>query len=155
MPYRKLGEILLAKKIITDAQLNQALAEQRLSKDFLGRLLVKHGWITEQTLLRVLSEQSGIPLVSLKEHYIDWSMTCKYTALVASERKFIPIKEEDEYVTIAIYNPLDVALVAKIDAYVKPKKIKLVLASQDEVEDFVGQCERRAKSSLKNLIDGE
>ncbi len=153
MSVRKLGEILVQHKLITGTQLVQALEEQRGTKDFLGALLVKKGWVTEDALMRVLSEQSGIALVSVKDIYVNWRVSCRFSGLVSHERKFFPFKEDDYSVTVAISNPLDVASIEKLENYVAPKKIKLVLVFPSELEDLIRQCDQRSKSALRNLID--
>ena len=69
-----LGEIFVGKKLITSDQLKMALAEQSLTKEFLGRILLKYKWINEKDLLVTLSEQFNLPLVDLKGQYIDWKI---------------------------------------------------------------------------------
>ncbi len=54
----RLGRILVNRGYITDAQLQQALEEQRLSGDKLGTVLVHAGWITERELHRTLRHQN-------------------------------------------------------------------------------------------------
>lgn len=54
----RLGRILVNRGYITDAQLQQALEEQRLSGDKLGEVLVHAGWLTERELHRTLRHQN-------------------------------------------------------------------------------------------------
>ncbi|MBC7705703.1 MAG: type II/IV secretion system protein [Rhodoferax sp.] len=59
-----LGQLLLAKGLITSADLEKALAAQPASQLRLGRLLVRLGAISEDTLLPVLAEQLALGLLS-------------------------------------------------------------------------------------------
>jgi MSHA biogenesis protein MshE len=145
----------MRRHLITESQLAEALAEQVLKRDFLGVILVRKGWLTQDMLLRVLSEQSGIPVVSLKQMYIDWSVCRRFIGMIESEKKFFPVSETDDVVTVAIANPLDVAVTTKVDEYVRPKKIKLVLVSQAELEDVLREAKERSKNFLKSLLDKE
>lgn len=52
-----LGEELVSKKLITKEQLNTALEKQKLTKDKLGKLLIKLGIINEEVLRDFLSER--------------------------------------------------------------------------------------------------
>lgn len=59
-----LGQLLLARNLITPADLEKALATQAANPMRLGRLLVRLGAISEDTLLPVLAEQLGLGLLS-------------------------------------------------------------------------------------------
>ncbi|TBW59010.1 pilus assembly protein PilB [Marinobacter halodurans] len=53
----RLGRLLVNRGHISEAQLEQALAEQRTSGVLLGELLVASGWVTERELSRALRQQ--------------------------------------------------------------------------------------------------
>ena len=59
-----LGQLLLARSLITSADLEKALASQPASQLRLGRLLIRLGAISEDTLLPVLAEHLGLGLLS-------------------------------------------------------------------------------------------
>ena len=63
-----LGQLLLSRNLITPADLEKALATQPASQLRLGKLLVRLGSISEDTLLPVLAEQLGLGLLS--EEYL-------------------------------------------------------------------------------------
>ncbi|HLB02429.1 MAG TPA: F0F1 ATP synthase subunit beta [Nitrospiria bacterium] len=54
---RRLGELLVEQKQLTEEQIEQALARQEITGEPLGAVLVQMGFITESNLVRVLSEQ--------------------------------------------------------------------------------------------------
>lgn len=53
----KIGEILLRRKLISQAQLDQAMDIQASCRQKLGELLIFQGWIQEDDLETALSEQ--------------------------------------------------------------------------------------------------
>jgi hypothetical protein len=61
-PWRQLGELLVAEELLTDDELEQALAEQATSGRLLGQILVANGYLSAFSLARVLSEQHGVQL---------------------------------------------------------------------------------------------
>jgi hypothetical protein len=65
-PWRQLGELLVAEELLTEDELEQALAEQAKSGRLLGQILVSNSYLSAFSLARVLSEQHGVRL-SLKE----------------------------------------------------------------------------------------
>ena len=61
-PWRPLGLLLVAKGLVTEAQLELALAEQRRSGRLLGQILVGSGYVTGLALAQALTEQHGVEL---------------------------------------------------------------------------------------------
>jgi len=62
--FQKIGDILVHEGKISDSQLNSALAEQKVSKEKLGTVLLDQGLITEDDLIKVYSMQLGYDLAS-------------------------------------------------------------------------------------------
>ncbi len=153
MPQRRLGEILLARHLITARELDECLIEQARTKEFFGQILVRRGIIREKDLMGALSEQSGLPLVNLREVYVDWELALTYVTCILSDKKFLPIRQDDLSVTVAISNPLDVASVSSIEAFVRPKKLKMVLANASDLKMLIDECEKRHKTKLRILFD--
>ena len=61
----RIGDLLVEQKMISEAQLQQALAEQKKSGRKLGRVLVESGFVDEDKLLQLLSDQLDMPYVNL------------------------------------------------------------------------------------------
>ena len=66
-PWRQLGELLVAEELLTEDELEQALAEQANSGRLLGQILVGNGYLSAFSLARVLSEQHGVQLQARQE----------------------------------------------------------------------------------------
>ncbi len=66
-PLPRLGDILVKKNLITAEQLEQALKRHQESGEFLGSVLVQMGVISEEQLLRLLSEQIDRSLMEVKD----------------------------------------------------------------------------------------
>lgn len=66
MPRRVLlGELLIQAKVITQEQLAEVLASPREPGKKIGQLLIERGWLTEAQLTQTLSLQLSVPWVSL------------------------------------------------------------------------------------------
>ena len=61
----RLGEILIQRKLITEEDLERALELQKERGDKIGKTLVDMGFIAMRDVLAALSEQLGVPLVSI------------------------------------------------------------------------------------------
>ena len=157
MSAKRLGEILLGKKLISLQQLEAALSEQQSGRRdlLLGKILMRKGLISEDDLMNALAEQCGIAFVTLKDQYIDWNLCKKHMHVVGAEKKFFPFKETQDSLWVALSNPLDVAAIARLEEQVRPKAIKMVLIRDTELESLIGQAEKHKMNGLKNLLDKE
>ena len=62
----RLGDVMVAQKVITAEQLAQALEQQKRSGRRLGRILVENGLCSEEQIAAAVARQLGIPHVNLK-----------------------------------------------------------------------------------------
>jgi len=60
-----MGDLLVQDKLITEDQLNQALAAQRNSGRKLGQVLIDHNWITEAQIAKAVARQLRAPYIDL------------------------------------------------------------------------------------------
>ncbi len=60
---RKLGSVLVSWQAINDQELQSALHEQQTRQLPLGRILLSHGWLDDETLAEAIAFQSGLPRV--------------------------------------------------------------------------------------------
>src|ERR687891_1113724 len=89
---RRLGDLLVAEGLITDAQLRQALAEQKGKTDKLGSVLVRVGALTEEQLIGFLSRQYGIPSITLVNLDVDADTLRLGPAHIAKKYEVLPVK---------------------------------------------------------------
>ena len=60
--WRPLGELLVAKGLVTEDELELALTEQSDTGRLLGAILVERGYVSGPTLAVALAEQCGVEL---------------------------------------------------------------------------------------------
>src|SRR3990167_680120 len=95
MAHNTLGAVLQEMGLVSEAQLNRALAEQKKTGDLLGKTLVKLGFITEDELVKSLSKQLGIPLVKISDHVLDTKVVRIIPEDVARKFKVIAVGKSD------------------------------------------------------------
>ena len=150
---KQMGEILVAKGVITAEQLQEALAEQRITKEFLGQVLLKRILITEKDLLQILSEQFGFPFISLKEEDIDLDIAMQFSATLILEHKCFPLKQDDYTVTVAITNPLDAWTLNKAEEESKMHRVKFVLVTEKDMLWLIQQYRRYKNMDIQRLFE--
>ena len=114
-----LGERLLEKRVLSDDQLRIALYEQQASREPLGRVLVRLGFVTEATIRDILSESGGVSTVDLSKITVDSDVLAKIPLEVAKQYNVFPIafREETNTIVIAVANPNDFVLADQIRAF--------------------------------------
>lgn len=149
-----LGELLIQKKLITQAELEIALDEQKTNHDFLGAILVKRRYLREEDLLKTLSELFRMPLITLKNEPINWDLAMTFSASVVLDKKCLPFREDDFGITVAILNPLDVGAVSQISEQARNKKINLVLVTNADMQEALKSYQQRVNDKIKKMLEG-
>lgn len=131
--YQKLGEILRAQGLISQKQLEQALAVQRTSGERLGKIIVGQKWLTEDQILSALSERFGIPKVRIDAYSIDPEIVKLVPVEMAKRYKIIPLFLIENMLTIAMSDPLDVNAIDAI-RYRTRMEVQEAIASEKDIE---------------------
>ena len=130
-----LGELLINKKIITEKQLREALAEQKKSGELLGQIIVEKGWADEDRVYRILSEHINIPFQSLLNVQISPDVISLVSESTARSYYFIPVKKEEDTLTVAMTEPQNIFVIDKLRSLVgfkiNPKSGDLVISWYD------------------------
>lgn len=150
---KRIGEILLDSKLINSEQLQAALDEQRITKEFIGNILVKRGYIKEETLLKTLSNQFDISYISIKNRYIDLALVRNFPHSLISKYKCFPIEQDTESVTVAVINPLDAVAIADIERTVTPLQLKVALTSRQDMADIIKRYHQYRNRFIRGLIE--
>ncbi len=149
---KKIGEILIAKGLITEAQLHDALSEQRLSDKFLGAILKDKGLVSEQEIAAALADQFGLPLVDLKNEHIDLELARKYSTSVVIDHKCFPLRQDEYTVIVAVVNPLNAVAISKFEEEAFPRKVNLVVANETDLDQLIKNYRQYISESIQRLL---
>ncbi len=104
----RIGDLLVEQKIISEAQLQAALAEQKKSGRKLGRVLIENGFIEEETLLGLLSEQLDIPFIDLSRFELDPQLVSRLPETHARRYRALVLKETPTGLLVGMGDPTDI-----------------------------------------------
>ncbi len=136
MKYKRLGDMLKAVDLISDDQLNEALALQKQSKDRLGKVLVDNGYITESQLIETLRMQLGIDFIDLTKTDIDPEMSSFVPKSIAKKEDIVPVKVVKDTLFLAMADPLNFMAVEQARRTSR-KRIVPMIASARSVEHAI------------------
>ena len=151
-PAKRIGELMVERGLVTREQLDHALAEQRLTKEFLGTILVREGYVTPNGLLSALSERFGIPHESLRLERVDWGVAKQFPSSALADGKCFPIRANDESVTVAIANPLDLGMLSGIERVAGFRRVQPVLVLEQELQTVLKAYQQQV---LRGIIQNE
>ncbi len=133
----KLGQILVEKKLITQDQLESALAEQKKHKHLLlGEILSKKGFLTDEVLYRVLSEQSAIEYIKLSGRNISPDVIAQISAKLATHYQMIPLEAYVDRLVVATSSPMDIHTLDDLKIILN-KSVRFVLAARHELSEAI------------------
>lgn len=116
---KQLGELLKERRIITDAQLNEALEIQRQKGGLIGEILVALGYAKEEEIAQALTVQYGFPYLPLDNYEIDSEIIKIIPEDVAKRNGLIPIDKIGTTLTVAMINPLNTTALAEVETLTK------------------------------------
>ena len=148
-----LGQLLIEKKIITTEQLDVALKEQKKTGELLGVTLLRLGFVNqEKVYLPILADQLGVDFVNLKDISISQEAIRKIPAKFAYHYKIIPVSFENDTLTVALTEPLDIHVLDDIGLVVK-SKLKSVLASESDILEAIRKYYGVGAETIEKMMD--
>ena len=104
----RIGDLLVEQKLISQTQLEEALADQKKSGRKLGRILIEQGYVEENLILEVLSRQLNIPFVDLL-HYKFQPQVIKLLPEVQARRfRAIALARTEDGLLVGMADPTDI-----------------------------------------------
>lgn len=131
-----LGLFLLKNKIITDAQLLEAMQIQKKERKSLGHVLLRLGYITEEKLTAALSTQHQAPVVNLKGIKLDPSIMKLIPYEFVVKNQVIPISKNGESLKVAIADPSNRFVIEDIK-FLTGMNITVCIAPESEIIEVI------------------
>jgi general secretion pathway protein E len=130
--HKLLGQLLVEQNFLSEADLQRALGLHREQKERLGRVLVDLGFLSQQNLYAVLSEQLGIPRVDPAELQEIPLEAAKLSPSFLKQFFIYPYRIEDGRVFVAMADPLDTDNMRAMEE-LTGRKLEVRLATEAEI----------------------
>ena len=137
-----IGQVLIARGVISEDQLRIALLEQMKSNLPVGKLLVSLGFVSEATLRDALGESLGQKSIDLSRATVDPAALQLIPKDVAKRHHLLPLDYAAELrrLTVAIADHNDIVALDKLRALASPDLlIDTVLAGESEIARAIDQ----------------
>ena len=142
---KRLGDLLVEEQLISEAQLGNALKEQRNLGLKLGATLIQLGYITEDLMLTFLSRQLNIGIVDLLKEKIDHNAVQLIPEVHARRLRALAIADDGQDITLVVSDPADLQSLDVLTTLLKERSFKLKIAREDQLIESFDRVYRRTQ----------
>ncbi len=147
----QLDQLLLARGLLSDEQLQEARDTAQQKGRSLGRVLIEFGYVTEAGLVAILAEQLGLEFIDLADASLDASAIALVPEATARRHSCIPVRFEEDKLVLAMADPANVVAVDDIRALTK-RDVRTVVATKVDVQSAIGRY-YRLDSAAESLAE--
>ena len=140
----RLGDILVAQKVISPEQLKLALDEQKRSGHRLGRALIDLGFTAELNIAQALARQLNVGFVDLKHHSFKAQVALKLPESSARRFRALALEERGSKMLVGMADPTDLFAFDELSRILK-KDIEPVVVAESEVAVALDRVYRRTE----------
>ena len=152
---RPLGQILKARGVVREGQVQEALAEQRKRGGLIGQILVELGHVTSADVALALAEQAGLETVDLAKATPEKAALALVDGDTAHAFGVLPLAVEGRRLVVAIGDPLNTAVLEDLrfttsldvrgviaDAELLRQKIRTHYGEQGSIQDAIAAASK-------------
>src|SRR6185295_10860224 len=140
----RLGDVMVAQKVITASQLSQALELQKRTGRRLGRILVEGGMCTEEQIAEAVARQLGIPHVNLKFHNLDNLLVRRLPESLARRFRAILIEDRRSSYLVGMADPSDLFAHDELQRALK-RPVDTAAVSEEQLLQAIDRIYRRTE----------
>ena len=127
----RLGEVLVSKGLLTDAQLTQALDLQKTSGRKLGRALTDLNLVSEAQIGEVVADQLGVRFVDLAKVELDPELVGRLPEGQARRYRAIVVGRHADGLEVGMVDPADMAAFEQISRVLRTTVVPCVVAESE------------------------
>ncbi|MCW8906446.1 MAG: GspE/PulE family protein [Sedimenticola sp.] len=140
----RIGDLLVENRVISEGQLQAALAEQKKSGHKLGYTLIELGFIDEQRLLDFLSQQLQIPFIDLTSYPLKPDQVKSLSESIARRYRVIVLEVREKDVLVGMADPTDLFAYDELGHALK-KRVRQAVVRESDLLEALDRMYRRSE----------
>src|SRR3989344_14906 len=140
----RIGDLLIANKVISEEQLTAALADQKKSGRKLGRVLVENGFLTENQLMSFLAQQLNIPYIDLRRYHYKPETVRLIPETHARRFRAIALEDTRESLLVGMADPTDIFAYDELSRVLR-RPLRFAVVKESELLKTIDRVYRRTK----------
>ncbi|MBL7069108.1 MAG: Flp pilus assembly complex ATPase component TadA [Candidatus Omnitrophica bacterium] len=149
----RITNALVKRGAISQKDLNKAVKIQKEKGGKLSDILVNENFVKKDILTSLLSQELGIPTISLSRYKIEPEVLKLIPKKIALHYKILPLSKMGEVLTIAMSDPLNIFAVDDIKALTGFKIGPVVTKDKDMEEAIEQYYGEDAHSAVEKIIE--
>ncbi len=140
----RLGDLLIAQKIISQEQLKIALEQQKKSGRRLGRVLVEQGFTSDEQICEAISRQLNVPYVNLKFYNFNNDLVRRLPEAQARRFRAVLLEDKRSAYLVGMADPTDLFAFDELGRLLK-RDIEAAVVSEALLLQTVDRVYRRTE----------
>jgi type IV pilus assembly protein PilB len=136
--HQKIGELMLQEGLIDAGQLNRVLEEQKQTKERIGPLLMKFGFVAEEALVDFIARQYQVPAVDLGKLSIPKDVIGLTSLDIVQKYKAVPFGLIGGTLNVAMADPGNLFMVDDL-RFLTRKNIQVNVAPESAIKKAITQ----------------
>jgi type IV pilus assembly protein PilB len=149
---RKLGQVLVDLGFTDEDQLWELLEEAKNTAQPLGQVALARGLVNDEQLLQALGEQHGLKVVNLQEVKPQADALALVPETMATVYKVLPLTLRDKVLTVAIGDPANVAALDDLRNLLSLSEVVANLAPPNLIQEAIAKNYAGKEESIIDLI---
>ena len=141
----RLGDLLVHEGIITEQQLNNALAAQQQNGRKLGATLIGLDYLSEDQLLQFLSQQLNVQFLDIAQRRIEPRVAQMLPEVHARRLRALVLEDRGESVLLGMSDPADLSSLDQIAPLLEPKLIEIAVVRESQLIEAFNNLYRRTQ----------
>ena len=151
---RRLGDILVARGLLTEERVAETVALQKKTAKRMGQIIVENGWVSEQDVLLALAEQLAIPFVRLRAGVYDPGMVALLDKEAARRLRVLPLQRVRGVLFVATADPQAMPAFDEVEER-SGCRVRPVLARREEILNAINDAYAGNDDTIQLLTDVE
>src|SRR5690242_2844062 len=138
----RLGDLLIAQKVISQEQLKVALDQQKKSGRRLGRVLVEQGFASDEHICEAISRQLNVPYINLKFYNFNHDLIRRLPEAQARRFRAVVLEDKRAAYLVGMADPTDLFAFDEISRLLK-REIQAAVVSEALLLQTIDRIYRR------------
>ncbi len=104
---KRLGEILIEDGVLSKANLDEALDQQKKSGGLIGQILIKLGYISEEALVAAVARQMKVPYLQIGNYSVNVDAARLLSEEVSRKNQMLIFDKNEKYFFLCMGDPMN------------------------------------------------
>lgn len=150
-PQLKLGELLLANKLVTESQLSEILSHQLKNGKKLGKIIAEKKLVKDSDLLQILSDHLALPTIDLATFESDPEVVGLLPESFLRGKQIFPLFRIGDELTVAMVDPRNLEVIDELRSLTK-LHISPMLCSEQDLQEAFSRVFKGSSEAYQNEV---